>query len=844
MSTARFIRRTALLVGVVLAVIATTAAGATFVVTKTADTNDGVCDADCSLREAIIAANALAGADTITLPAGIYTLTIPGAGEDAAATGDLDITADLTINGAGAATTIIDGNGAVLFDRVVHILAGTTVTISGLTIQNGLPLTPGSGGGIFSQGSALILTNSTVSGNTAFHGGGIWNSGMVTLNSSTVSGNSASGGIGGGIVNVGIGTLTLNNSTVSGNSIPSGGGGGIFNFGGTVTLNNSTVNDNSGGSGGGIYIYSGAASLKNTIVANSSSGGNCAGSITSLGHNLSSDATCAFAGPGDLNNTNPLLGPLANNGGPTETHALLAGSPAIDAVPLASCTVSTDQRGVSRPQGAACDIGAYEVEAACVPPPPGMVAWWPLNETSGTVVIDIAGGHNGMAQPDPVGAFTGTGPVTSTTWPPPTFPVGIVGNSMFFYSQRRIEVPSHADLEPGTGDFTIDAWVIYAAAGHGNLLTIARKGLPTFPGPGWGFLIRDYSLTQGGLGFYGGQFGGGVEEPITPNTWHHVSATLSTAANGFRTVKVYVDGVSSGAIGLNGDITSTADLLIGGDGVLAGEIAVDEVEIFNSALTQTEIQAIYHAGSAGKCKPCFPPPSGMVAWYPLDELPGATAITDIARPPSSSVNNAGTPRDANGGPTSIFAAPGPPPAGPVPVTSPPLNLPSGLVGSALYFLGPYIQVPNHPEINVGNGDFTIDVWVYPVHVEAGVIQPIVDQLDLGANRGYSLYIRSPGIFNNARLEFVWGDGNFLTTVQSISPIAYDQAHHVAVTFQRLQPVNPGDPSFEVKLYVNGALLGQQSGAPPRWRRQYRQRTRSLHRKNASECTRRIGRHRP
>ena len=87
---------------------------------------------------------------------------------------------------------------------------------------------------------------------------------------------------------------------------------------------------------------------------------NCAGGFTSLGYNISSDASCAFAGTGDLNSTNPMIGPLTNNGGPTETHALLATSPAIDHVPVASCPVTTDQRGVSRPQGAACDSGSYE----------------------------------------------------------------------------------------------------------------------------------------------------------------------------------------------------------------------------------------------------------------------------------------------------------------------------------------------------------------------------------------------------------------------------------------------------------------------------------------------------
>src|ERR1700752_5052481 len=104
---------------------------AAFTVTKTTDTNDGVCDADCSLREAIIAANATPGADSISLPAAVYTLSLGGVAEDAAATGDLDITGTLTITGTGAATSIIDGGGSGgAGDTVFHILAGALVEIS------------------------------------------------------------------------------------------------------------------------------------------------------------------------------------------------------------------------------------------------------------------------------------------------------------------------------------------------------------------------------------------------------------------------------------------------------------------------------------------------------------------------------------------------------------------------------------------------------------------------------------------------------------------------------------------------------------------------------------------
>jgi hypothetical protein len=174
-----------------------------------------------------------------------------------------------------------------------------------------------------------------------------------------VSGNTASCSgtgcvaAGGGLTNRSDATLTLTNSTVSGNTVSCSGascatqGGGLINVSGTVTL-------------------------QNTIVAKQLAGPDCAGLITSNGFNLDSDNTCQLTQPGDKPNvSNPLLGPLANNGGPTQTHALLPGSPAIDAVTSGCPPPNTDQRGVARPQGAACDIGAVEVAAE--PPVPQLL---------------------------------------------------------------------------------------------------------------------------------------------------------------------------------------------------------------------------------------------------------------------------------------------------------------------------------------------------------------------------------------------------------------------------------------------------------------------------------------
>jgi hypothetical protein len=173
---------------------------------------------------------------------------------------------------------------------------------------------------------------------------------------------------GGGLEN--FGTVKVFNSTFSGNSVhlDIGGGGGIFNDGGTLTVTNSTFSENRAGNGGAIF-NSGTATLRNTIVANSPSGGNCAnlGTLVDGGYNIDDGTSCGFSSANNsFPSTNPLLDPngLANNGGPTKTIKLLEGSPAINAIPQGTngcgTEVKTDQRGVSRPQGKKCDISAFE----------------------------------------------------------------------------------------------------------------------------------------------------------------------------------------------------------------------------------------------------------------------------------------------------------------------------------------------------------------------------------------------------------------------------------------------------------------------------------------------------
>jgi CSLREA domain-containing protein len=334
---------------------------ASFTVTITADavdTNpgDGDCEIDsppsgvCTLRAAIEEANALPGTDEIILPGGTYFLNRIG-DDNNAFNGDLDITEDVIIRGSGADVTIIDG-GAI--DRVFHITQTVSVTISGITIQNGAAV---NGGGIANDGGVLTVISGTIRSNQASgSGGGIYNDGALVMQNSTVMSNTAVS-TGGGIHHF-TGTMTLTNSTISGN-VADIGGGAIFHSNGSTLLTNLTINNNSSPSGAGIAHSAGAVTLKNSIVANSIGGDDCAGTITSNGNNLDSDNSCNLGQASDLPGTDPRLEPLADYGGPTWTHALQVGSPPVDVGDDAACP-ALDQRGASR--YGTCDIGAYEIE--------------------------------------------------------------------------------------------------------------------------------------------------------------------------------------------------------------------------------------------------------------------------------------------------------------------------------------------------------------------------------------------------------------------------------------------------------------------------------------------------
>jgi hypothetical protein len=281
-------------------------------------------------------------------------------------------------------------NGGGVYNTGTLTITNSTLSAN-TAVAGGLPQQAAGGGGIYNGGGMLTINRSTLSGNVgvtnddisgggAANGGGMYLSGgSTTINDSTLSNNSLAGfhaETGGGIYNgFGGGTLTVNNSTLSNNYCPADGGGIENTLNGTVTIANSTLSGNStsaGGLGAGISNFEGSVILQNSIVADNFYNGNCYGMMTSNGYNLSSDNTCGFNNTGDLNNTDPILGPLQDNGGPTETQALLSGSRAIDAGDPGGCTdargrlLNTDQRGMPRPDHedtSGCDMGAYESQS-------------------------------------------------------------------------------------------------------------------------------------------------------------------------------------------------------------------------------------------------------------------------------------------------------------------------------------------------------------------------------------------------------------------------------------------------------------------------------------------------
>lgn len=451
-------------------------------VTNTNNSGDG------SLRQAI--ANSQAG-DTID-----FNLSYPATiALSTASVGDfaLQINHDLTIRGPGANNLAISGGGTL---QIFSVSSGQTLSMSGLTIENS-GAGNGNGGGFFNtgtlnlndcvisnnqstqgaainnqQGAILNLKNSTVAGNSgAVQGAGLFNAGTATVSNSTFSGNTALGAA--AILNVTNATLTIVNSTFSGNQGTSG--PGALESGGTMHLSNTTFANNAAGTASGagaIQVDSGALTAKGTLIAKGSLGSNCIYqvAVTSQGYNLSDDTSCSsgFSDANDLNDTPAGLdsGGLKDNGGPTQTVALLANSASFDAIPTASCTdvdgntLTTDQRGTTRPQQGGCDIGAYELVLGA----PTITRFTPTSGVAGTSVtitgtgftaastVAFNGTSAGSATINSDTQITATAPTRVTTGPISVTTVAGTGSSSTNFTARPTPaITSFSPTSGGTG---------------------------------------------------------------------------------------------------------------------------------------------------------------------------------------------------------------------------------------------------------------------------------------------------------------------------------------------------------------------------------------------------------
>ena len=343
-----------------------------------------------SLRQALNAANEDTQTDVINIPEGIYTLNMSGPDEDNNIDGDLDIKNSVFIVGKGPEKTFIDGSSLT---RVLHIVqAGVSVGLVNLTIQNGMVTNTHNqphGAGILNK-ATLSLYNVGIKNNTNAAdnnlGGGIYNDGVLTITNATISGNQALSG--GAIYTNNSSETNIERSLLANNQASKG--SAVESYG-NLQVQNTTVHGNLAFFGSTIHLAFGTADISFCTVTNNSSGfssaalewglasltlrqtiltanqpadsikRNCSNKIADATYNLEDANTCGFSTATNLINTDPKLGPLQDNGGPTQTRALAADSPAIDYVRI-NTGVTVDQRGFKRPVGPWADIGAYEYE--------------------------------------------------------------------------------------------------------------------------------------------------------------------------------------------------------------------------------------------------------------------------------------------------------------------------------------------------------------------------------------------------------------------------------------------------------------------------------------------------
>lgn len=486
----------------------------------------------------------------------------------------LSVSANASIDATGNSITISGGNAL----QDLSVAAGVTVTVTNLTITGGNPGANVDGGGIANSGT-LTLTDCTISNNAAGDGGGIVNYGTLTINGCTFSGNQGDAivGVGGAIWSTANSVATISNSTFTGNSsaygaaveydptnpgrfsndtfnnnTASGSQTGIVevdNTGAEIDLTNCTIAGNTSGDSqsGAVSAFIGTIKYANTISANNTVRqfvSQTGGTLVSLGHNLSSDGTGNLAATGDLPNTNPLLGPLANYGGTTSTLALLPGSPAIDAGDTALAPAQ-DQRGISR-VGAA-DIGAFESRGFTLAATSGSGQTVNVGATFAALTVTVSSAYS---EPVLNGHVTFSDP---NSGPSATFG----GSPATINASGQVTITPQANMLAGS-------YILSAAASGGNTVgfSLTNHGPASLQ-----FTQQPTNLVSGAL------IGPSVAVKILDETGalFSTNATVSVAANG---PGGFTGGSTTSVAAVNGVATfSNLSLAVAGRYTIAVSLA-------------------------------------------------------------------------------------------------------------------------------------------------------------------------------------------------------------------------------------------------------------------------------
>jgi uncharacterized repeat protein (TIGR01451 family) len=407
-------------------------------------------------------------------------------------------------------------------------------------------------------------------------------------------------------------------------------------------------------------------------------------------------------------------------------------------------------------------------QTACAPPPPGMVGWWPMNESNGATVVNDIAGFNNQGIPKP-GAQLGLNA--------PSAAPGEVLGALFFVG-NYLEVAPHTELDFGQGDFSIDCWIKPVDCSHGTGSFFS--GILDKLSGSTGFVFYLDQPTSGVAKLYLKMNGStpfvsvGTIATLGTPVWSHVAVTVSRPSSGSAIGTFYINGLPAGTFTPPaGSVTNTLPMWIGKTRIPGGncETTLDELELFNRALTAGEVKSIADAKSAGKCH-CAAQPPHMVSWWRLDETSGNTVV-DSKGPPNGTTS-------ANIGSDPSVAVP-------------------PKVGSALFFVNSNASVPSVPKNNFGTGNFSIDAWVRGGTHTTPVLG-IVDKLDTstGTPSGFALFV---GASNNS-VQLTMGNGTSSPATFTSNPtFTYFQWQHVAVTVQR----TGGGPIGT--FYINGIPAG-------------------------------------